>query len=216
MTSKEPIPPSGEANLKQAAAQTISLSIKVQQTAHLLFTRCSGVLQGTLLIGENEHVTQGAQTDPCQGGRGGQVVERRPRWKDPVVHVECVCVFQKFLTYNHSGHFHSATSHLQGSAGRALQALRTVNLHVSLTVNLHVSLTALPRGPGLHGKQTSSLPSNNSPWARYRNPPPPPPPGGNFGDNDFWIAQYVSFQYLLVCKMNYSAFRDYLRWYIAA
>ena len=28
--------------------------------------------------------------------------------------------------------------------------------------------------------------------------------------------QYVSFQYLLVCKMNYSAFRDYLRWYIAA
>ena len=51
-------------------------------------------------------------------------------------------------------------------------------------------------------------------------PPPPPPspptPGGIFGDNDFWIAQYVSFQYLLVCKMNYSAFRDYLRWYIAA
>ena len=44
-------------------------------------------------------------------------------------------------------------------------------------------------------------------------PPPPPPP---IGDNDFWIAQYVSFQYLLVCKMNYSAFRDYLRWYIAA
>ena len=40
--------------------------------------------------------------------------------------------------------------------------------------------------------------------------------GGDFGDNDFWIAQYVSFQYLLVCKMNYSAFRDYLRWYIAA
>ena len=37
-----------------------------------------------------------------------------------------------------------------------------------------------------------------------------------FGDNDFWIAQYVSFQYLLVCKMNYSAFTDYLRWYIAA
>ena len=31
-----------------------------------------------------------------------------------------------------------------------------------------------------------------------------------------WIAQYVSFQYLLVCKMNYSAFRDYLGWYIAA
>ena len=25
----------------------------------------------------------------------------------------------------------------------------------------------------------------------------------------------MSFQYLLVCKMNYSAFRDYLRWYIA-
>ena len=24
---------------------------------------------------------------------------------------------------------------------------------------------------------------------------------------DFWIAQYVSFQYLLVCKMSYSAFR---------
>ena len=23
----------------------------------------------------------------------------------------------------------------------------------------------------------------------------------------------MSFQYLLVCKMNYSAFRDYLRWY---
>ncbi len=45
---------------------------------------------------------------------------------------------------------------------------------------------------------------------------PPPPPPGIFGDNDFWIAQYVSFQYLLVCKMNYSAFRDYLRWYIAA
>ena len=50
---------------------------------------------------------------------------------------------------------------------------------------------------------------------------PPPPPGGgggggNFGDNDFWIAQYVSFQYLHVCKMNYSAFRYYLRWYIAA
>ena len=38
-------------------------------------------------------------------------------------------------------------------------------------------------------------------------PPPPPPP---------WIAQYVSFQYLLVCKMNLSAVRDYLRWYIAA
>ena len=63
-----------------------------------------------------------------------------------------------------------------------------------------------------------------SPWARYRPPPPPPrnpapPPGGgggSFGDNEFWIAQYVSFQYLLVCKMNYSAFRDYLRWYIAA
>ena len=49
-----------------------------------------------------------------------------------------------------------------------------------------------------------------SPWARYRNPP------ALVGDNDFWIAQYVSFQYLLVCKMNYSAFRDYLRWYIAA
>ena len=47
-------------------------------------------------------------------------------------------------------------------------------------------------------------------------PPPPPLPGRIFGDNDFWIAQYVSFQYLLVCKMNYSAFRDYLRWYIAA
>ena len=26
----------------------------------------------------------------------------------------------------------------------------------------------------------------------------------------------MSFQYLLVSKMNYSAFRDYLRWYIAA
>ena len=52
----------------------------------------------------------------------------------------------------------------------------------------------------------------DSPWARYPNPPP----RGIFGDNDFWIAQYVSFQYLLVCKMNYSAFRDYLRWYIAA
>ena len=51
----------------------------------------------------------------------------------------------------------------------------------------------------------------DSPWARYRNSPP-----GIFGDNDFWIAQYVSFQYLLVCKMNYSAFGDYLRWYIAA
>ena len=47
-------------------------------------------------------------------------------------------------------------------------------------------------------------------------PPPPPPPPEIFGDNDFWIAQYVSFQYLLVCKMNYSAVRDYLRWYIAA
>ena len=46
--------------------------------------------------------------------------------------------------------------------------------------------------------------------------PPPPPPRWIFGDNDFWIAQYVSFQYLLVCKMNYSAFRDYLRWYKAA
>ena len=46
--------------------------------------------------------------------------------------------------------------------------------------------------------------------------PPPPSPPGIFGDNDFWIAHYVSFQYLLVCKMNYSAFRDYLRWYIAA
>ena len=41
-------------------------------------------------------------------------------------------------------------------------------------------------------------------------------PMGIFGDNDFWIAQYVSFQYLLFCKMNYSAFRDYLIWYIAA
>ena len=41
-------------------------------------------------------------------------------------------------------------------------------------------------------------------------------PPGIFGDNDFWIAQYVSFQYMLVCKMNHSAFRDYLRWYIAA
>ena len=51
---------------------------------------------------------------------------------------------------------------------------------------------------GLHTKHSLS------PWARYRNPPPPPP------------AQYVSFQYLLVCTMNYSAFRDYLRWYIAA
>ena len=39
---------------------------------------------------------------------------------------------------------------------------------------------------------------------------------GIFGDSDFWIVQYVSFQYLLVCKMNYSVFRDYLRWYIAA
>ena len=47
-------------------------------------------------------------------------------------------------------------------------------------------------------------------------PHPPPPPPEIFGDNDFWIAQYVSFQYLLVCKMNYSAFRDYLRWYVAA
>ena len=47
-------------------------------------------------------------------------------------------------------------------------------------------------------------------------PPPPTPPPGIFGDSDFWIAWYVSFQYLLVCKMNYSAFRDYLRWYIAA
>ena len=47
-------------------------------------------------------------------------------------------------------------------------------------------------------------------------PPPPPPSGGIFRYNDFWIAQYVSFQYLLVCKMNYSAFRDYLRWYIPA
>ena len=37
----------------------------------------------------------------------------------------------------------------------------------------------------------------------------------SLGDNDFWIAQYMSFQYLLVCKMNYSAFRDYLRWYLA-
>ena len=37
-----------------------------------------------------------------------------------------------------------------------------------------------------------------------------------FVDIDFWIAQYVSFQYLFVCKMNYSAFRDYLRWYVAA
>ena len=46
-----------------------------------------------------------------------------------------------------------------------------------------------------------------SPWARYRNL--------LFGDRDFWIAQYVSFQYLLVWRMNYSAFRDYLRWYIA-
>ena len=69
-----------------------------------------------------------------------------------------------------------------------------------------------------------------SPWARYRNPHPPSPTpaitptpaprggggGGIFGNNDFWIAQYVSFQYLLVCKMNYSAFRDYLRWYISA
>ena len=61
------------------------------------------------------------------------------------------------------------------------------------------------------------LSSRSSPWARYRTPPPPPtpPPPGIFWDNDFWIAQYVSFQYLLVCKMNYSAFRDYLRWYIA-
>ena len=47
-----------------------------------------------------------------------------------------------------------------------------------------------------------------SPWARYRNL--------LFGDSDFWIAQYVSFHYLLVWRMNYSAFRDYLRWYIAA
>ena len=60
---------------------------------------------------------------------------------------------------------------------------------------------------------TGSSAKSISPWARYRNPPPPPPP---LGDTDFWIAQYVSFQYLLVCKMNYSAFRDYLRWYIAA
>ena len=52
-----------------------------------------------------------------------------------------------------------------------------------------------------------------SPWARYWNPPHP---RGIFWDNDFWIAEYVSFQYLLVCKMNYSAFRGYLRWYIAA
>ena len=43
-----------------------------------------------------------------------------------------------------------------------------------------------------------------------------PPRRRIFGDNDFWIAHYVSFQYLLVCKLNYSAFRDYLRWYIAA
>ena len=42
------------------------------------------------------------------------------------------------------------------------------------------------------------------------------PPEGFFIDIDFWIAQYVSFQYLFVCKMNYSAFRDYLRWYVAA
>ena len=26
----------------------------------------------------------------------------------------------------------------------------------------------------------------------------------------------MSFQYLLVCKLNFSAFRDYLRWYIAS
>ena len=68
-------------------------------------------------------------------------------------------------------------------------------------------------------ERESFRPRSYSPWARYRNPPPPPspsPPGGIFGDNDFWIAQYVSFQYQLVCKVNYSAFIDYLRWYIAA
>ena len=62
------------------------------------------------------------------------------------------------------------------------------------------------------GRYVASTVTHYSPWARYRNPPP----GVIFGDNDFWIAQYVSFQSLLVCKMNYSAFRDYLRWYIAA
>ena len=56
----------------------------------------------------------------------------------------------------------------------------------------------------------------HGPGTEPPNPPTPHPrPLGIFGDNDFWIAQYVSFQYLLVCKMNYSAFRDYLRWYIA-
>ena len=62
----------------------------------------------------------------------------------------------------------------------------------------------------VHGPGIETLPPLAPP------PPPPTPTGGIFGDNDFWIAQYVSFQYLLVCKMNYSAFRDYLRWYIAA
>ena len=42
----------------------------------------------------------------------------------------------------------------------------------------------------VHGPAIETLP-----------PPFPHPPPGIFGDNDFWIAQYASFQYLLVCKI---------------
>ena len=47
-------------------------------------------------------------------------------------------------------------------------------------------------------------------------PPSNPPTQGILETMIFGVAQYVSFQYLLVCKVNYSAFRDYRRWYIAA
>ena len=83
-----------------------------------------------------------------------------------------------------------------------LPALRLTARPMRLTMSGRSPEDEIVHGPGI--ETLTHLPL----------PPPPPPPhlrGGIFGDNDFWIAQYVSFQYLLVCKMNYSAFRDYLR-----
>ena len=115
----------------------------------------------------------------------------------------------------------NSAQHEKGSSQTGSIAFRHLPLSLTATPVLPNHWDVLLMNPT--GKQTSpekkagttGLQSVNSPRDRYQ-PPPPPPTPRIFGDNDFWIALYKSFQYLLVCKMTYSAFRDYLRWYIAA